>query len=118
MPQKDLAPPQSTAPFRGCFLKGCVTILALMVVAGLALFWFYGVDSHHENLDSIWPLRGRNLIPPAATDITLRRDVLDHMVHMDHAERCGLEVLVENHAERARGAWPGHPGIGLVRESS
>jgi hypothetical protein len=25
-----------------------------------------------------WPERGRNLIPPTATDITLRRDLLDH----------------------------------------
>jgi hypothetical protein len=26
----------------------------------------------------LWPERGRNLIPPTAADITLRRDLLDH----------------------------------------
>ena len=33
---------------------------------------------HHKNRNSIWPDRGRNLIPPTATAITLQRDLLDH----------------------------------------
>ena len=54
-------------------------MLALCVVFALALFWIYGTDTHHANRNSIWwTERGRNLIPPAATDITLRQDVLDH----------------------------------------
>lgn len=49
------------------------------VVFGLILFWVYGVDSRHKSRSSIWwPERGRNLIPPTATDIVLRRDLLHH----------------------------------------
>ena len=45
----------------------------------LILFRIYGVDTHHQSRAGIWwPERGRNLIPPTATDITLRRDLLDH----------------------------------------
>ena len=45
----------------------------------LTLFWIYGTDTQHANRNSIWwSERGRNLIPPAATDITLRQDFLDH----------------------------------------
>ena len=78
--QEDLAPPQSKAPHsRRIALKVCIVILALTMVLVLTLFRIYGVDTHHANRDSIWwPERGRNLIPPAATDITLQRDLLDH----------------------------------------
>ncbi len=77
--QEDLAPPESTAPLRSRVLKVCVFILTLTMVFALTLFWIYGVDTHHANRGSIWwPERGRNLIPPAATDITLQRDLLDH----------------------------------------
>ncbi|NNM29177.1 MAG: hypothetical protein HKO57_06630 [Akkermansiaceae bacterium] len=49
------------------------------MVFALILFRVYGVDTHHASRSSIWwPERGRNLIPPAAADITLRRDLLDH----------------------------------------
>ena len=33
------------------------------------------------------------------------------------ADAAGLEALVERHAERARGPWPGHPGLGLLARS-
>ena len=62
----------------GYFLKGLGVFLAFTVVIALALAWFYGLDSHHASRDSIWPERGRNLIPPTATDITLHRDLLTH----------------------------------------
>jgi hypothetical protein len=43
------------------------------------LFRIYGTNTHHASRSSIWwPERGRNLIPAAAIDITLRRDLLDH----------------------------------------
>jgi len=49
------------------------------MVFALTLFRIYGVDTHHASRGSIWwPERCRNLIPPTATDITLRRDLLDH----------------------------------------
>ncbi|MDC0259488.1 hypothetical protein OAK43_04540 [Verrucomicrobiales bacterium] len=45
----------------------------------MVLFWTYGTDTHHSSRNTIWwTERGRNLIPPAATDITLRQDFLDH----------------------------------------
>ena len=49
------------------------------MVFALTLFRIYGVDTHHATRGGIWwPERCRNLIPPTATDITLRRDLLDH----------------------------------------
>ena len=72
-------PRQSKSPRRRLILKIGVLILALPIVIALSLFWIYGVDTHHANRSGIWwPERGRNLIPPSATDITLRRDLLDH----------------------------------------
>ena len=79
MLQKDLDPPRPETPRRGRVLKVCGAILALLMVFALPLFWIYGTDTHHANRNSIWwSQRGRNLIPPAATDITLRQDFLDH----------------------------------------
>ena len=72
-------PPLPKSSPRGLLLKIGIAILALPMVAALVLFRIYGTDTHHASRSSIWwPERGRNLIPPAATDITLRRDVLDH----------------------------------------
>lgn len=77
--QGDLAPQQPKSPRRRLVLNICVIILALALVFAGTLFRIYGVDTHHASRSSIWwPERGRNLIPPTATDITLRRDLLDH----------------------------------------
>ena len=77
--QGDLAPPHRKSPRHRIVLKICVLILALPMVFALILFRIYGTDTHHDSRGSIWwPERGRNLIPPGATDITLRRDLLDH----------------------------------------
>ncbi len=77
--QGDPAPPHSKSPRRRIVLKIAVLVLALPLVFVLILFRIYGVDTHHASRSSIWwPERGRNLIPPTATDITLRRDLLDH----------------------------------------
>ncbi len=77
--QEDLPPPLPSSPRSRIVLKGCVVILALAMVFALILFRIYGVDTHHSSRSSIWwPERGRNLIPPTAADITLRRDLLDH----------------------------------------
>ena len=78
MTQEDLYPPLES-PRHGRVLKVCGVILTPLIVFALTLFWIYGTDTHHTNRDSIWwSERGRNLIPPAATDITLRQDFLDH----------------------------------------
>jgi hypothetical protein len=77
--QEDLAPPLSASALRRRFLKVCAVILGLPIVFALILFWIYGTDTHHASRSSIWwTERGRNLIPPTATDITLRQDFLDH----------------------------------------
>jgi hypothetical protein len=70
---------KARSPLLGWFLKGCLIVLALVMVCGLVLFWIYGTDTHHASRESIWwTVRGRNLIPPTATGITLRQDLLDH----------------------------------------
>ncbi|MFT4514916.1 MAG: hypothetical protein ACI91B_003629, partial [Planctomycetota bacterium] len=79
MPQNNLPPPPTKVSHSGRMLKVCVAILVLVLVIALTVFLIYGVDSHHQSRDSIWwPERGRNLIPPAAIEITLQRDLLDH----------------------------------------
>lgn len=71
--------PQSASPLRRVVLRAVIVILALIIVFALTLFRIYGVDTHHAGRGSIWwPERCRNLIPPTAADITLRRDFLDH----------------------------------------
>jgi len=58
---------------------GLAVVLALLLVFSLGLFRTYGTHTHHANRNSVWwPERGRNLIPPAAANITLSRDLLDH----------------------------------------
>lgn len=70
------------------FRYGSVLILAMVIVFTLILFRIYGTDTHHANRNSIWwPERGRHLIPPAATDITLRRALLDHYATYTISER-------------------------------
>jgi hypothetical protein len=70
---------ETKSPLLGWFIKGCVLILAFLMVFALTLFWIYGTETHHASRNSIWwSERGRNLIPPAATDITLQQDFLDH----------------------------------------
>lgn len=72
-------PPLPKSPRHKIILKICVLVLALPIVFALILFRIYGVDTKHESRGSIWwPERGRNLIPSTASEITLRRDFLDH----------------------------------------
>ena len=79
MPPNDQPPTLPKSPHRRLLLKIGIAILALPVVVALVLFRIYGTDTHHASRSSIWwPERGRNLIPPTAADITLRRDLLDH----------------------------------------
>ena len=71
--------PLPKSPRHKIILKICVLVLALPIVFALILLRIYGVDTKHESRGSIWwPERGRNLIPPTASEITLRRDFLDH----------------------------------------
>ena len=60
-------------------LAGFAVILLIWAILGLGLFWIYGTETKHANRDTIWwGERGRNLIPPEASNITLQQDLLDH----------------------------------------
>jgi len=59
--------------------KLLISFVLGIILFALAVFRVYGLDTHHKSRRGIWwPERGRNLIPPTAADITLRRDLLDH----------------------------------------
>ena len=84
----DITPLESASPRRGLVFKVIIAILALPMVGALILFRIYGTNTHHANRSTIWwEERGRNLIPPAATDITLRQDFLDHYAIYTISER-------------------------------
>lgn len=76
-----------------------ILIALLTVVMGGAVtsLWTYGLDTHHESRVSIWwPERGRELIPPGATGITLQRDLLDHRALYTIPEQ-ELEAFLDAH---------------------
>ncbi|MGI9239568.1 MAG: hypothetical protein ACR2RV_02135 [Verrucomicrobiales bacterium] len=80
----------------------CSVILALPVALSLILFWIYGTDTHHASRGSIWwSERGRNLIPPAASDITLQQDFLDHYATYTISEE-DLNAFLDDHFASSR----------------
>ncbi len=100
MLQKHLQRPRPETLRRRRVLKVCGVIVALLMVFPLTLFWIYGTDTHHASRGSIWwSERGRNLIPPAATDITLRQDFLDHYATYKISEAELNEFLIERFAD-------------------
>ena len=71
-----------------------------MIGVALTLFWICGTDTHHANLNSIWwPTAARHLIPPAATDITLRQDHLDHYATYTISHSDLYDFVKENFAD-------------------
>lgn len=84
-------------------LRGCAFVLCCVAIAALALSWTYGVDAHFATRAGIWwPERGRNLIPPTATDITLRRELLDHYAVYTVEESALIVFLNERFRHLAR----------------
>ncbi len=81
-----MTPHDHRPSFLGCFLKLSLAFLVVALLLCVALYRVYGVDSYHESRDGIWPVRGRALIPPAASEITLQRDLLDHFATYTIAE--------------------------------
>ncbi len=58
---------------------GCTALFVLVAGLATAAARTYGMDTHHATHDDIWwDETCRRLTPPTATDITLRRDLLDH----------------------------------------
>lgn len=67
--------PRRLHPLGLCAL---IVVVPVTLVALLAL-WVYGLDTHHATRGGIWwSETARELTPPAARDITLQRDFLDH----------------------------------------
>ena len=72
-------PPLPKASNRVLLFKIGVPILGIPMAIGLTLFLIYGTHTKHKSRSTIWwTERGRNLIPPTATEIILRQDFLDH----------------------------------------
>lgn len=60
------------------FLRALLVVLSIAALGAALIFWIYGKDAHYDRAASVWPGTERELTPPAATDITLQRDFLDH----------------------------------------
>jgi hypothetical protein len=112
MQHEDLSARNAMQSSLGCFFKVCGVILAVMILLALVPAWIYGVNSHHDSPDSVWPPRAQSLIPPTATNITLHRDFLDCYVTYTVAEK-DLNVflnerfardgeVIDSYAERSR----------------
>ena len=72
-------PPLRKTSHRGLLFKICIPVLGIPMAIGLTLFLIYGTHTKHKSRSTIWwSERGRNLIPPTATEIILRQDFLDH----------------------------------------
>ena len=77
--------------------------LGVVILVAAMLVRIYGLETHHQSRQSIWwPERGRNLIPPAATGITLQRDVLDHYAAYTVAESALNAFLNDRFASGGR----------------
>ena len=92
---------QTKANMVGYVHIGCGTVVSLTIVLSQVLFWklfwIYATETHHTNRNSIWwSDRGRNLIPPTATGITLQQDFLDHYATYTVAEK-DLNAFLDSH---------------------
>ena len=88
MPFEAHPPPLPKVSNRGLWLKIGVPIFGIPMAIGLILFLIYGTHTKHKSRSTIWwTERGRNLIPPTATEIILRQDFLDHYALYRVSER-------------------------------
>ena len=73
------APPESKHTVLGCFLQALGAGAIVVTICAGALYLYFGVDAHYDQRDDVGPDRGRALLPPGATDITLDRHFpIDH----------------------------------------
>lgn len=78
----------------------CAFSLSIIVLICSTLFWIYGTNTQHTTRKSIWwTERGRNLIPPQATGITLQQDFLDHYATYTIKEG-DLNAFLDEHFSR------------------
>ena len=85
-------------------LKGTALFFGFWVVVATLLFWIYGTQTQHANRNSIWwTARGRGLIPPGATDISLEQDFLDHYATYKITEKDLKNFLNQRFAEDGHG---------------
>ena len=72
-------PSESKHSILGCFLQALGAAAVVVAICAGALYLYFGVDAHYDERGGVAPDRGRALIPPAATDITLDRHFpIDH----------------------------------------
>ena len=99
-------------------LLGCGFIFAIPVMGvALILFWIHGTDTHHTNRSSIWwPTAAKDLIPPAATDITLRQDHLDHYAIYTISQADLHDFVQEHFADNGASVLQDRDGKFVARE--
>ena len=78
----------------------CGVFVSAVFLFSVMLFWIYGTNTQHTSRKSIWwTERGRNLIPPQATGITLQQDFLDHYATYTIKES-DLNAFLDRHFSR------------------
>ena len=65
--------PEPKSSVLGCLLQALGAAALVAAIVGCALYLYFGIDSNYTDRADVRPERGRALIPPAATDITLDR---------------------------------------------
>jgi len=102
MPKDPELPPPSRPSILGCLLQALGAAMIIAIVCGGALYLYYGIDAHYDHRDRISPVRGRALIPPAATDITLDRHFpIDHEAWFTVNEK-DLNAFFDEHYGRGQ----------------
>ena len=96
-------PPKSSSPILGCLLQALGAAAIVTAIVGCALYAYFELDSNYTDQADVSPERGRALIPPAATDITLDRHFpIDHEAGFTIEEK-DLNAFFDEHYGRGRG---------------
>ena len=96
MLQEDSNSPKPAAKRRR-ILRICGLVIVSAVAIVLPPYLIYGTNTHHSSRNTIWwTERGRSLIPPAATNIVLSQDFLDHFAIYTITEK-DLNAFLDKH---------------------
>ncbi len=98
--------PEPRSSILGCLLQALGAVAIVAAIVGCALYVYFGIDSNYTDRADVSPERGRALIPPAATDITLDRHFpIDHEAWFTIEEK-DLNAFFDEHYGRGRGlSW-------------